>query len=369
MSRHQITTDRLILRPFKAADADVVVACLNDFQVSRWLSRIAHPFTHADLVLFNPDGSTMWPARVAITLDGSVVGGMGALDELGYWLAPEFWGQGIATEAARAGRIPVRNQRHCRADLGLFRRQRSLSPGPGKNRLQRNWPKPPFLAKQRRRDTARRHAADPRAVGGVLMPVATASFLVFAASQVGTPGPANMALLASGAKFGLRRSLPFIAGVILGKQLIIWPLGFGLMSLAATAPLVLTVIKWISIAVVLWVAWRIANTRLSPGSETGKPFNFWLGLLIHPFNPKAWAMITAGFTSFVDPGTPTLQATATVAICLFITQAVLHPIWTLGGDRIARLVAGTAAERTLMWTLAGLTVLSVLVVLFQGGNT
>jgi len=102
VSRHQITTNRLILRPFKAADADVVVACLNDFQVSRWLSRIAHPFTHADLVLFNPDGSTMWPARVAITLDGAVVGGMGALDELGYWLAPEFWGQGIATEAARA---------------------------------------------------------------------------------------------------------------------------------------------------------------------------------------------------------------------------------------------------------------------------
>jgi len=201
------------------------------------------------------------------------------------------------------------------------------------------------------------------------VPVATASFLVFAASQVGTPGPANMALLASGAKFGLRRSLPFIAGVILGKQLIIWPLGFGLLALATTAPLVLRVIKWVSIAVVLWIAWRIANTRLSPGSETGKPFNFWLGLLIHPFNPKAWAMITAGFTSFVDPGTPTLQATATVAICLFITQAVLHPIWTLGGDRIARLVAGTAAERTLMWTLAGLTVLSVLVVLFQGGNT
>lgn len=178
-----------------------------------------------------------------------------------------------------------------------------------------------------------------------------------------------MALLASGAKFGLRGSWPFIAGVILGKQLIIWPLGFGLLALASTAPLVLTAIKWISIAVVLWIAWRIANTRLSPGSESGKPFSFWLGLLVHPFNPKAWAMITAGFTSFVDPGTPALQATATVAICLLIAQIILHPIWTLGGDRIARLVAGTAAERTLMWTLAGLTVLSVLFVLFQGGNT
>ena len=37
--------------------------------------------------------------------------------------------------------------------------------------------------------------------------------LIFFASQVGTPGPANMALLATGARFGLRRALPFVAGV------------------------------------------------------------------------------------------------------------------------------------------------------------
>ena len=59
------------------------------------------------------------------------------------------------------------------------------------------------------------------------MPVATTSFLIFAASQVGTPGPANMVLLGTGARYGFRAALPFVAGVILGKQLIIWPLGFG----------------------------------------------------------------------------------------------------------------------------------------------
>ena len=63
------------------------------------------------------------------------------------------------------------------------------------------------------------------------MGVSIFSFLVFAASQVGTPGPANMALLATGARFGLRAALPFVAGVAIGKQLIIWPIGFGLMGL------------------------------------------------------------------------------------------------------------------------------------------
>ena len=64
------------------------------------------------------------------------------------------------------------------------------------------------------------------------MSVAVATFAVFAASQVGTPGPANMALLATGARYGFRAALPFVAGVAVGKQFIIWPIGFGLMQSA-----------------------------------------------------------------------------------------------------------------------------------------
>ncbi len=197
------------------------------------------------------------------------------------------------------------------------------------------------------------------------MGVAIAQFAVFAASQVGTPGPANMALLATGARFGFVAALPFVAGVALGKQLIIWPIGFGLMSLADTVPWLFVALKWISAAYICWLAWKVANLRLSPESGvTEQPPGFIAGLWVHPLNPKAWAMIVTGFTSFVSADTPPLQATATIAICLLATQAIFHPIWTYGGDRIAQLVAGKPAERYLMRTLAALTVASVLVVLF-----
>lgn len=200
------------------------------------------------------------------------------------------------------------------------------------------------------------------------MGVATISFLAFVGSQVGTPGPANMALLATGARFGFRAALPFVGGVILGKQLIIWPIGFGLMELAAQAPWVFETLKWVSAGYIFWLAWRVANMRLSVDRSKLRTPGFRAGLLVHPLNPKAWAMITTGFTSFVSPGTPTLQATATIAISLLAAQVILHPIWTFAGDRIARTVAGSPAERILMWALAALTVLSVLFVLFQGGN-
>lgn len=200
------------------------------------------------------------------------------------------------------------------------------------------------------------------------MSVAIASFAVFAASQIGTPGPANMALMATGARFGFRAALPFVAGVALGKQLIIWPIGFGLMQLAAHAPWLFEVLKYASAAYIIWLAWKVASLRLGQGREDGKAPGFAAGLIVHPLNPKAWAMIIGGFTAFVGPGTSTLTATATIALILLVCQILLHPVWTLAGDGIARTLAGTPAEPYLMWTLAALTVASVLFVLFGGGT-
>lgn len=198
------------------------------------------------------------------------------------------------------------------------------------------------------------------------MSIALAPLAIFAASQIGTPGPANMALLATGARFGFRAALPFVAGVALGKQLIIWPIGFGLMELADRAPWVFTTLKYLSAAYIIWLAWKVANLRLKPGQGDGAVPGFVAGLIVHPLNPKAWAMIVGSFTNFVGPGVSSFQATATIAAVLLACQIVLHPLWTLAGNAIAKTVAGTTAEPYLMWTLAALTVASVLFVLFGG---
>ena len=199
------------------------------------------------------------------------------------------------------------------------------------------------------------------------MTIAVFPLFIFAASQIGTPGPANMALLATGARFGFRAALPFVAGVALGKQLIIWPIGFGLMELAERVPWLFVALKYAAAAYICWLAWKVANLRLTPGQGEAKAPGFMAGLIVHPLNPKAWAMIVGAFTAFIAPQTPVLTATATVAAVLLACQIILHPIWTLLGDRIARTLAGTPAEPYLMWTLAALTVASVLFVLFGGG--
>ena len=198
------------------------------------------------------------------------------------------------------------------------------------------------------------------------MGVSVVGFLLFALSQVGTPGPANMALLATGARYGFRSALPFVAGMAFGKQLIILPIGFGLMGLASTVPWLFIILKYVSAGYIFWLAWRVAHMRLTPEAADGQVPRFMSGLAVHPLNPKAWAMIVTGFTSFVAPGTSPLLATATIALCLFLTQAICHPVWTFFGDRIARRLAGTRYERFLMWGLATVTVLFVLLAIFEG---
>jgi len=200
------------------------------------------------------------------------------------------------------------------------------------------------------------------------MAIALGPLIIFALSQIGTPGPANMALLATGARFGFRAALPFVAGVALGKQLIIWPVGFGLMELSARAPLVFEALKYASAAYIIWLAWKVANLRLNTDAAGAGAPGFAAGLIVHPLNPKAWAMIVGSFTAFVAPETPAFWATLSVALVLLGCQVLLHPMWTLAGQQIARTVAGTKFEPYLMWTLASLTVASVLFVLFGGGN-
>ncbi|MFK7764426.1 MAG: LysE family translocator [Roseobacter sp.] len=199
------------------------------------------------------------------------------------------------------------------------------------------------------------------------MSVALTSFAIFAASQVGTPGPANMALLATGARYGFRAAMPFVLGVVLGKQLVIWPVGYGLMELADRAPWVFVTLKYVSAAYIIWLAWKVANMRLKAQDVIGDAPGFTAGLVVHPLNPKAWAMIIGGFTAFVTPGTPTFEATLSIAVVLLSCQLLLQPLWALAGDGIARTVAGTTMEPYLMWSLAFLTVASVLFVLFGGG--
>ncbi len=97
----RLTTKRLTLRPVEPRDRAAVVAGVGDLAVSRWLSKVPHPYGDADFDFFLSDIAK--PGETFVIEDAlGFAGIVSAGEELGYWLLPRAQGLGYATEASRA---------------------------------------------------------------------------------------------------------------------------------------------------------------------------------------------------------------------------------------------------------------------------
>ncbi|MEM7733032.1 MAG: GNAT family N-acetyltransferase [Pseudomonadota bacterium] len=98
-----LATHRLTLRPVDRSDADDIVRIVGDFEVSKWLVPVPHPYEKSDaddFITSVQSGSQgcVW----VIEEDAALIGMIGLDPGLGYWLSPERWGQGLMSEAAHA---------------------------------------------------------------------------------------------------------------------------------------------------------------------------------------------------------------------------------------------------------------------------
>jgi RimJ/RimL family protein N-acetyltransferase len=104
-----LETERLVLRRPTLADVKAIARLANDRRIAQNTARIPHPYAVSDAETF-VNFVTQQPqdTNFLITRDGEVLGGVGidlcksTAPEIGYWLGVPFWGQGYATEAARA---------------------------------------------------------------------------------------------------------------------------------------------------------------------------------------------------------------------------------------------------------------------------
>jgi RimJ/RimL family protein N-acetyltransferase len=104
-----LKTRRLLLRAPRPDDAATLVALLGDRRIAENTARIPHPYTRDDAEAFIATierGSE--PGFLVTLAGGQIIGGCGIATlraegpEIGYWIGIEHWGQGYATEAARA---------------------------------------------------------------------------------------------------------------------------------------------------------------------------------------------------------------------------------------------------------------------------
>lgn len=108
-----IATERLVLRPPHETDAEEMAELADNINVARMLAHMPHPYTIGDAEKFiaraqeNIGRACIYSITEADT--GRLIG-VGSLHEIaneqephmGYWIGEPYWGQGYASEAARA---------------------------------------------------------------------------------------------------------------------------------------------------------------------------------------------------------------------------------------------------------------------------
>jgi threonine/homoserine/homoserine lactone efflux protein len=126
------------------------------------------------------------------------------------------------------------------------------------------------------------------------LPFATYTFVMSI-----TPGPNNVMLTASGANFGLRRTLPHILGIACGCGLQLLGVCAGLAAVFARWPALQSALAWFGAAYLLYLGWRMLGRRDAQVRASARPMSFLQALLFQFLNPKAWVMTVTAATLFL----------------------------------------------------------------------
>ncbi|TDG15913.1 LysE family translocator [Seongchinamella unica] len=154
-----------------------------------------------------------------------------------------------------------------------------------------------------------------------------------------TPGPNNLMLMASGANFGFRRTLPHMLGVGIGFTAMVALVGLGLVGLFEAYPLSYEVLKAVSVIYLVFLAWKIATSAAPAGTgaseqRRGKPITFLQAVMFQWVNPKAWTMALTALTVYAP--SQSLWAVLSVAGVFGLVNLPCVSSWTLLGQQLQR---------------------------------
>ncbi|MDE4273488.1 LysE family translocator [Phaeobacter gallaeciensis] len=173
-----------------------------------------------------------------------------------------------------------------------------------------------------------------------------------------TPGPNNLMLMASGANFGFRRTIPHMLGVALGFVFMVVLVGAGLVGIFEAFPVSYTVLKVASVAYLLYLAWKIANAGpAETGEGKGNPMTFLQAAAFQWVNPKAWAMALTAISVYAPD--QTLWAILLVAALFGAVNLPSVSSWTLLGQQMARVLTNPRRLLLFNWAMAALLVASL----------
>lgn len=194
------------------------------------------------------------------------------------------------------------------------------------------------------------------------------AFVAFAFVATATPGPSNVIMLATGANFGFRRSVPTLLGFACGMTVLIASVGMGLGGLFRAYPVLYDVLRWVAVAYLLYLAWGIARSGAPKvadgGGSADRPLGFIGAAAFQWVNPKAWITVVGAVSAYV----PQEGYFINVLVAAVVFGLVAVPsvgVWAAFGTAVGRFLGSPGRVRAFNVAMALLLVLSLYPILAE----
>lgn len=185
--------------------------------------------------------------------------------------------------------------------------------------------------------------------------------LLFALVATISPGGATTLATASGVNFGLRRSVPLIAGLAVGLASMAAIAVAGLATLLLGEPELLLAMKLVGSAYLMWLAWRTGHGRRPDlEAQIAKPTTFLGGIGLLWINPKGWAMTLSAAASFVALADGPGRLALLLGLTFALTSTVSLVAWCAAGLFLAKTLRTDAHWRVINTALGLLLIASII---------
>ncbi len=177
------------------------------------------------------------------------------------------------------------------------------------------------------------------------------ALLVLATAMSFTPGPNTTLSTALAANGGLRRALPFVCAVPLGWSALLLVCALGLGAVIAAAPLVTWAIKVIGVGYLLWLGWKLSQSRqMGEANTSNLNVGFWSGVSLQFVNIKAWMLALAIVSGWILGHLDFGQRLAVVIPTMLVFAFTSNLVYALLGSLLRQWLRGPdGTGRRLQW--------------------
>ena len=180
-----------------------------------------------------------------------------------------------------------------------------------------------------------------------------------------TPGPNNAMILASGIKFGFKRTIPVILGITVGHnfQLLLVCSGFG--KVFKIFPEIQIVLKVLCAAYLVYLSYQILGSFNKIKNKNVKPIKFYQAALFQILNPKAWSISSTAASGFIIGEKSLVFSISNIVFVAFLICPIAITPWSAFGSIIRTFIKNSMIKSVIENLLALLLCLTAVYFVVQ----